>query len=143
MLSSSSDRSVLDLKNTFDCLEITRDISKNLGGNPVLPGNQTFANKVNPLSLESINQAIKLRIFLWFYRIHDIFSNCFNLSPRFKNFGKIRFALGLIYGLSNRIQAAFYFPQSWVQNTGLIFYSADFHGRNWRIPGFYENKNQH
>ena len=24
--------------------------------------------------------------------------------------------------------------------TGLIFYLADFNGRNWRIPGFYENK---
>ena len=33
-----------------------------------------------------------------------------------------------------------YFPQSWVLKTGLIFYSADFHGRNWRIPGFDENK---
>ena len=36
-----------------------------------------------------------------------------------------------------------YFPQSLVPKTGLIFYLADFHGRNWRIPGFYENKTQH
>ena len=51
-----------------------------------------------------------------------------------------KLSLGLIFGLSFRIQSAFYFPQSWVQKTGLIFYLADFHGRNWRILGFSENK---
>ena len=69
------------------------------------------------------------------------------LSPRFKKFWKIRLgsklSLGLIYGLSFQIQAASYFPQSWVQKTELIFYLADLHSRNWRIPGFYENKTQH
>ena len=44
-------------------------------------------------------------------------------SPRFKKFGKIwlssKLSLGLIYDLSFRIPAAFYFPQSWVQKTGL------------------------
>ena len=60
--------------------------------------------------------------------------------PAIKIFWKIRLgsklSLGLIYGLSFRIQAASYFPQSWVQKTGLIFYLADFYARNWRIPGF-------
>ena len=31
---------------------------------------------------------------------------------------------------------ASYFPQSWVEKNGLIFYLADFHGRNGRIPDF-------
>ena len=61
-------------------------------------------------------------------------------SRRFKKLGKIRLrsklSLGLIYDLSFRIQAASYFSQSWVQKTGLIFYLADFHGRNWCILGF-------
>ena len=68
-------------------------------------------------------------------------------SPRFKKFMKIRLksklSLGLIYGLSFWIQAASYVPQSWGKKTGLIFYLADFHARNWHIPGFYENKTQH
>ena len=68
------------------------------------------------------------------------------LIPRFKKFVKIRLesklSLGLIYGLSFRIQAASYFPPSWIQKTDLIFYLVDFHGRNWRIPSFYENKTQ-
>ena len=68
-------------------------------------------------------------------------------SPRFNKFGKIRLgaklSLGLIYALSFCIQTASYIAQSWVQKTGLLFYLADFHGRNWRIPGFYENKTQH
>ena len=68
------------------------------------------------------------------------------LSPRFKKFGEIRLgsklSLDLIYGLSFRIKAASYFPQSLIQKTGLIFYLADFHGKNWRIPSFYENKTQ-
>jgi len=50
-------------------------------------------------------------------------------------------SLGLIYDVSFRIQAASYFPPS--SKTGLLFHLADFHGRNWRIPGFYENKTQH
>ena len=66
------------------------------------------------------------------------------LSSRLKKFEKIllesKLSLGLIYGLSFRIQAASYFPESWVQKTGLIFYLVDFHGRNCRIPGFDENK---
>ena len=33
------------------------------------------------------------------------------------------------------------FPQSWVKKRFNILL-ADFHGRNWRIPGFYENKTQ-
>jgi len=57
--------------------------------------------------------------------------------------GLAKLLLGLIYGLSFWIQAASYFPQSWAQKTCLIFYLADFHGRNWCIPGFYENKTQH
>ena len=69
------------------------------------------------------------------------------LSSRFKKFEKIllesKLSLGLIYGLSFRIQAASYFPESWVQKTGLIFYLVDFHGRNCRIQGFDENKTQH
>ena len=40
-------------------------------------------------------------------------------------------SFGFIYGLSFRIQAASNF-QSSVKNR----YLADFHGRNWRIPGF-------
>ena len=71
-----------------------------------------------------------------------------NQSPRFKKFVKIRLgsklSLGLIYGLSFRIQDASYFPQSFeLKKTGLIFYLADFHGSNWRIPGFYENNTQY
>ena len=66
------------------------------------------------------------------------------LSSRLKKFEKIllesKLSLGLIYGLSFRIQAASYFPESWVQKTGLIFYLVDFHGRNCRISGFDENK---
>ena len=65
----------------------------------------------------------------------------------FKKIGEIRLSsklsLDLIYGLSFRIKAASYFPQSWIQNTGLILYLADFHGRNWCILSFYENNNQH
>ena len=64
-----------------------------------------------------------------------------------KKFGEIRvgskLSLGLIYGLSFRIQAASYFPQSWVQKPGVIFYLADFHGKDRRIPGFYKNNSQH
>ena len=74
------------------------------------------------------------------------FSN-FYQSWRFKYLGKIRLgfnlSLNLIYDLSFRIKAASYFPQSWVHYTGLIFYLVDFHGRNWRIPGFDENKTQY
>ena len=48
----------------------------------------------------------------------DIYS-----EPAIKKFGKIwlssKLSLGLIYDLSFWIQAAFYFPQSWVQKTGL------------------------
>ena len=59
------------------------------------------------------------------------------LSPRFKKYGKIplgsQLSLGLIYGLSFRIQATSHFPQSSLK----IFFLADFLGRNWRIPGFY------
>ena len=44
--------------------------------------------------------------------------------------------MDLIYGLSFRIKAASFFPQSWIQKTGLIFYLADFHGRHWSIPVF-------
>ena len=70
-----------------------------------------------------------------------------DLSPRFKKYGKIRLgsklSLGLIYGLSFRFQAASYFSESLVQKTGLIFYLADFHGKNWSIPSFYKNKTQH
>ena len=58
-------------------------------------------------------------------------------SPRFKKIGKIRvgykLSLALIYGLSFRIQAA----SNLSSKTGLIFYLADFHGRNWPIPDFY------
>ena len=67
-------------------------------------------------------------------------------SRRLKKIGKIRLgsklSLGFIYGLSFRIQAAYYFSQFWVQKTGLTFYLADFHARNWRISGFYENITQ-
>ena len=52
-------------------------------------------------------------------------------------------SLGLIYGLSFQIKAASHFQQSLVQKTGLIFYLADFHDRNRRIPGFDENKTPH
>ena len=69
------------------------------------------------------------------------------LSPRFKKLGKIRIwsklSWGLIYGLSFQIQSSSQFPQNLVQKTGLIFNLADFHDRNWRIPGFCENKTQH
>ena len=68
-------------------------------------------------------------------------------EPAIKKIGKIwlgsKLSLGLMYGLSFRIQTTLYFPQSWVQKTGLIFYLADFHGRNWLIPGFDENITQH
>ena len=68
-------------------------------------------------------------------------------SLRFKKIRKIwlgsKLLLGLIYCLSFWIQNASYFPQSWVQKNSLIFYLADFHGRNWCIPSFYENKTQH
>ena len=68
--------------------------------------------------------------------ISHIFSETTHLSPRFKKFGKIRLwsklSLGLIYGMSFLIQAASYFQQSLVQKTGIIFYLADFHGRNWK-----------
>ena len=40
--------------------------------------------------------------------------------------------------LSN--SAASYFPQNCVKKNRFIFYFADFHVRNWRIPGFDENK---
>ena len=75
-----------------------------------------------------------------------IFKTTWILSRRFKNSGKYvirsKLSLGLIYGLSFWFQAS-YFRQSWVQKTGLLFYLVDFHGRNWRIPGFYENNTQH
>ena len=57
-----------------------------------------------------------------------------------KNSGKygsgLKLSLDLIYDLSFRIKAASYFPQSWIKKNGLIFYLADFHCRNWRIPSF-------
>ena len=43
----------------------------------------------------------------------------------------------------NALSDHVWFPQSWVQKTGLTFYLADFHGRNRLIPSFYENKTQH
>ena len=56
-----------------------------------------------------------------------------NQSLRFKKFGKIRLGanlpLGFIYDLSFRILFSIYL--------------ADFHGRNWHILGFYDNKTQH
>ena len=56
---------------------------------------------------------------------------------RLKKLGKIRLesnlSLDLIYGLSFRIQAASFILHSWVQKTELIFYLADFHGRNWAL----------
>ena len=56
------------------------------------------------------------------------------LSSWFKKFGKSwlgsKLSLGLIYSLSFWIQTASYFPQSWFQKTGLIYYLADFHVRN-------------
>ena len=69
------------------------------------------------------------------------------LSPQFKKILKnkalrSKLSLDLIYGLSFQIQVAYYFPPSLIKKTGLIFYSVDFHGRNWRIPSFYENKTQ-
>ena len=54
-------------------------------------------------------------------------------EPPIKKIRENKLLFGLIYGLSFRIQAASYFPQSWVHKTG----------RNWRIPGFDENKTQH
>ena len=67
--------------------------------------------------------------------------------PAIKKFKKIRIRpelpLGLIYGLSSRIKVAFNFPQRWSPKTSLILYLADFHGLNWRKPGFDENKNEH
>ena len=70
----------------------------------------------------------------------------FELSRRFINFKKMRLrsklSLGLIYGLSFRFKAASFIPSSWVQKPGVIFCLVDFHGRNWRIPGFSENKTQ-
>ncbi len=78
--------------------------------------------------------------FFWYFEIRK-------QSQRLKKFKKIRLrsilSLDFIYGLRFRIQAACYFPQSWVQKTGFILYLLDFHGRNWRIPGFCENKTQH
>ena len=70
-----------------------------------------------------------------------------NLARDLENSGKKRLgfklSLDLIYGLSFRIQAASNYKQSWVQKTGFISYLVDFNGRNWLIPGFYENKTQH
>ena len=67
--------------------------------------------------------------------------------PRLKKFGKIRLgsklSLGLIDGLSFRIQTASYFPQSWVKKTALYNIWGIFHDWNWLIPGFDENKTQH
>ena len=48
--------------------------------------------------------------------------------------------MGLVYGLSSRIKVAFNFPLKCIPKTSLILYLADFHGLNWRIPGFDENK---
>ena len=70
--------------------------------------------------------------------------NGFYLSQQFKKkSGKYGSCLICRWALSFRIQAASYCPQSWVQRTGLIFYLANIHSKNWRIPGFYENKTQH
>ena len=81
---------------------------------------------------------------------YDIISNVMERKPEpaiYKIQKKIRYrsklSLGIIYGLNFRILTASYFPQSWVQKTGLIFYLADFHWRNWYIPAFYKNKTQH
>ena len=63
-------------------------------------------------------------------------------APRFKkNSGKYSSGLSCHWALFTTW--ASYFQQSWVQKTGLIFCLADFHGRNWRIPGSYKNKIQH
>ena len=90
---------------------------------------------VRPLFVFFLNDIIVHEKFLFFWKWMAIST----LSPRFKKFGKIRLGsklmLGLIYGLSFRIQASSYFTQSWVQKTGLIkIYLVDFHGWNWRIP---------
>ena len=67
------------------------------------------------------------------------------LSPQLKKFGKIQFSsLSCRWALFTAWRsAASYFPKSWVKKTGFIFFLVDFHGRNWRILGFYENKIQH
>ena len=93
----------------------------------------------------AVEYILKIRIFHVFHyislnwRASEKNKNGFFLL--FSKLEKLRCS-GLIYGLSFRIQAASYFPQSWVQQTGLIFYLADFHGRNRRIPDFDENKSQ-
>ena len=72
--------------------------------------------------------------------------NIITLSPRFKKFKKIRLGSSVVepylrLGLSDL--SCSNFQQILVHKTGLMLYFADFHGWNWCIPGFDENKTQH
>ena len=85
------------------------------------------------------------------WSIADLMSlnHIFSLSPRFKKFGKIRLGPSCRIGPYLQLELLdsscilFSTEYSWVQKNGLVFYSAEFHGWNWRIPGFDENKTQH
>ena len=83
--------------------------------------------------------------FSWFWKLHTFtlleYQRVYHINQNASFV--LQYELDLIYGLSLRIKAASYFLESWVQKTGLIFYLVDFHGRNWHIPSFYENKAQH
>ena len=61
-----------------------------------------------------------------------------------KNSGKDGSAVGGPYlRLELSDSSCVLFSTELSSKTGLIFYLADFHSRNWRIPGFYENKTPH
>ena len=97
----------------------------------------------NDILLYQINNINKI-ILSFFYFI--VFFFLFVLSTRLGiQYLQLRLgsklSLGLIYYLRFRIQTASYFPQSWVKKKNiLIFYLADFHGRDWCIQGFHEKR---
>ena len=64
----------------------------------------------------------------------------FKISEKYGSGLSCRWALFTAWAFGFKLHFIF---QSWVKKSGLIFYLADFHGRNWCIPGFYENKTQY
>ena len=75
-------------------------------------------------------------IFLIFIRVRDL-----------KNSGKYGSGVScrwvLFTALAFKFKLHLIFHRVEFKKPGLIFYLVDFHGRNWSIPVFYENKTQH
>ena len=97
----------------------------------------TFSIAVSDVHWNITRKNMKLKVIFLFQSI---------LSPRFKNSGK--YGSGLSFHWALFTAWAFWFKLHFIfcrvelkKRFNILF--GDFHGRNWRIPGFYENNTQH